>query len=172
MRIGLISDTHMVTGTFPQSVVGAFGEVDQILHAGDLVTLPVLAALEELAPVTAVCGNMDMLGVRIRLPQKIVVEAAGRRLGLIHGHHVPDPGLVLPPPTNFDALNRYLLREFEDEAVDCIVYGHTHQVRDDVVGGVRIINPGSPIHGRDGRLTVAVLRLNGDGIEVIFVDLP
>jgi len=100
-----------------------------------------------------------------------VLEVAGQRLGLIHGHHVPNPGQVLPPPTDFGAINRYLLEEFEEDNVGCIVYGHTHQVRDDVVDGVRIINPGSPIHGREGRLTMALLGIDENGIEVRFVDL-
>jgi uncharacterized protein len=171
MRIGLISDTHMVTGALPRTVVDALQEVDRILHAGDLVTLHVLEALEEIAPVTAVSGNMDMVGVRVSLRQREVLEAGGRRIGLVHGHHVPNSGEVLPLPTDFDAVNRYLMEEFEEDGVDCIVYGHTHQARVDVVDGVYIVNPGSPLHGNNGRLTVAVLEIHEDEIEVRMIDL-
>ncbi len=170
MKIGVISDTHMVTGKLPQAVVEAFQGVDRILHAGDLVTLSVVDSLEAIAPVTAVCGNMDMPGVRVKLPLRSVIEVDGHRIGLIHGHHVPHPGQVLKPPEYFVAIDRYLLTAFQEE-VDCIVYGHTHYACHELVAGVHILNPGSPTHGKDGRLTVAVLDLNGPDMVAEIVDL-
>ena len=162
MKIGLISDTHLSAGQLPLSVFDAFQNVDRILHAGDLVTLHVVRRLESIAPVSVVQGNMDMPGVRLNAPAKTVVKAEGRRIGLIHGHHVPHPNRVLSPPIDLDAMHEYLLSEFQPEEVDCIVYGHTHQAHVGTFKGILIINPGSATRGRSGPGTVGLLTVGRD----------
>jgi putative phosphoesterase len=171
MKIGLISDTHMVRRHLPEGIVRAFQDVDMILHAGDLVTVGILESLEEIAPVNAVHGNMDMPDAHIRLPGKTIVEAEGKCIGLIHGHHVPRPNRVLPPPIDFDAMHAYLLSEFEHDRPDCIVYGHTHQVQVATYYGVLMVNPGSATRGGNGRHTVGLLTICDGCIEVRIVDL-
>lgn len=59
--LGLISDTHVPVRAreIPKEVFKIFDKVDCIVHAGDLVDLSVIDELERLAPVLAVCGNMD-----------------------------------------------------------------------------------------------------------------
>ena len=171
MKIGLISDTHQSSGALPQAVRNAFQGVDQILHAGDLVTLHVLRHLEAIASVTAVQGNMYMPGVRLNLPSKTVIEVEGHRIGLIHGHHVPHPNRVLPPPIDFKAMHQYLLSEFQDEEVDCIVYGHTHQAYAETYRDVLFVNPGSATRGRGGLGTVGLLTADRDGIQGEIIQL-
>jgi putative phosphoesterase len=171
MKVGLISDTHLSSGEMPQAIIDAFQGVDLILHAGDVVTLPMLRHLEAMAPVTAVQGNMDMTEVRLYLPVKTVIEAEGHRIGLIHGHRVPNPNQVLAPPLDFPAIHEYLLGEFRDEKVDCIVYGHTHQAHLESYQGVLIINPGSATRSRDGQATVGTLTVNQDGIQGEIIQL-
>lgn len=56
MRIGVISDTH---GFIHPRIGEIFGGVDRILHAGDLGSMDVVHALERIAPVTFVPGNVD-----------------------------------------------------------------------------------------------------------------
>jgi putative phosphoesterase len=171
MRIGLISDTHLSSGKLPQAVTHAFQGLDLILHAGDVITLPFLRRLEAVAPVTAVHGNMDMPGIRLSLPLKRVIEAEGQRIGLIHGHRVPNPDRVLPPPLDFQAMHAYLLTEFQDDRIDCIVYGHTHQAHLETYQGVLIINPGSITQGRGNHATVGLLTVNRDQIQGEIIQL-
>jgi putative phosphoesterase len=157
MKIGLISDTHL-SGRVPEAIVKALTGVDLILHAGDLTTMDVLRALEAIAPVTAVQGNMDLPGVLLDLPLKTTVEAEGHRIGLIHGHHVPHPDYVLSQPPDFEAMHAYLLSEFRNEGVECIVYGHTHQAHIATVANVLLVNPGSATRAKVksvGTLTVS-----------------
>ncbi len=158
MKIGLISDTHLASGRVPEAIIKALTGVDLILHAGDLTAMTVLRHLEAIAPVTAVQGNMDLPGVLLDLPLKTIVEAEGHRIGLIHGHHVPHPDHVLAQPLDFEAMHAYLLGEFRNEGVECIVYGHTHQAHIATVGNVRIVNPGSATRAKVksvGLLTVS-----------------
>lgn len=171
MKIGLISDTHLSSGTLPQAIANAFQGVDLILHAGDLVTLDLLRPLEAIAPVTAVQGNMDMPGVRLNLPLKSVVEAEGQRIGLIHGHHVPHPNRVLSPPLDFEAMHNYLLSEFQGQDVGCIVYGHTHQVHIATYRDVLIINPGPATRGKRGLGSVGLLTVSQDQIQGDIIQL-
>ena len=171
MKIGLISDTHLSSGVIPQGITNAFQGVDLILHAGDLVDLSTLRGLEVIAPVTAVQGNMDMPGVRLGLPTKHVIEVEGRRIGLIHGHHVPHPNQVLSPPLDLEAMHQYLLSEFADGVIDCIVYGHTHQAHLETYQGVLIINPGSAAQGKGGQPTVGLLTVDQDGTQGEIIQL-
>ena len=90
MRLGIISDTHNLLR--PQ-VFDVFKGVDQILHAGDIGELDILAVLESIAPVSAVWGNTDGFEVRARVPERIEVRIEGFDFLLIHGHQLgsPDP---------------------------------------------------------------------------------
>ena len=54
MLIGVISDTH---GLLRPEAVAALSGAQHIIHAGDVGAPDVLAALAEIAPVTAVRGN-------------------------------------------------------------------------------------------------------------------
>ena len=56
MRIGVISDTH---GLVRPEALAALRNSDRILHAGDVGNPEILDRLDELAPVTAVRGNVD-----------------------------------------------------------------------------------------------------------------
>ena len=92
MRIGVISDTHIPKAAqdIPRQIYREFKKVDLILHAGDLVELSVIEKLKKLAPVKAVCGNMDEHKVRAALPEKEVISLEnGIKIGLIHGFGSP-----------------------------------------------------------------------------------
>jgi putative phosphoesterase len=54
--IGVISDTH---GLVRREVIEAFRGVELIIHAGDVGRPEVLTALQAVAPVVAVRGNVD-----------------------------------------------------------------------------------------------------------------
>ena len=65
MRLGIISDTH---GKLRSQVFDVFADVDHIIHAGDIGSPDLIAALEVIAPVTAVYGNTDGFDVRTTCP--------------------------------------------------------------------------------------------------------
>ena len=150
-RIGVISDTHLRDSghELVKRVKAAWGPVDMILHAGDLVGL---AILDSLAPpdVLAVAGNMDPHPVSAGLPVKRVLEIEGHRIGLIHGWGAPM------------GLSSRVRREFEQ--VDAVVFGHSHRPANKVVGGVLMFNPGSASLSRWGGPTVGLLTV-GDKIS-------
>jgi putative phosphoesterase len=126
MKVGILSDTH---GLLRPELFEALDGVDQILHAGDIGSLDLLAELEALAPVTAVWGNTDGWDVRGRVPETAEVELGGVRVVVIHGHQ-------LGSPTPAALAARY-------PAAGLVVFGHTHQPLIERVGGVLAVNPGS-----------------------------
>ena len=54
--IGVISDTH---GCFGPEALAALRGSDYIIHAGDIGDPAILQKLAEIAPVTAIRGNVD-----------------------------------------------------------------------------------------------------------------
>lgn len=155
-RIGIISDTH---GLLRPEVFQAFADVDHILHAGDVGDLDILTELEAIAPVTAVWGNVDGMGVRARLPEAAEIDLAGLRVAIIHGHQ-----FAAPTP-------RLVAERFPGR--DLIVFGHSHQAEIERVGDSLVVNPGSagPRRFTLG-VTVAVGEItSGKHVEVQVADL-
>jgi len=151
VRIGVISDTHLpgYDKKLKKIVERYFRDVDLILHAGDLVDLGVLEAFGE-RPVTAVCGNMDPLSVRQVLPDHLILEIQGFRLGLMHGWGNSD--------NIEEKISSFL------GPLDCIIYGHTHYPVNEVKQGVLFFNPGSALDKRYApENTVGILEI-GDSI--------
>ncbi|NQT48463.1 MAG: metallophosphoesterase family protein, partial [Chloroflexi bacterium] len=59
IRIGLLSDTHIMAEELPHQLEQVFSGVDLILHAGDILYPRVLDELEGIAPVLAARGDED-----------------------------------------------------------------------------------------------------------------
>jgi hypothetical protein len=81
MKIGVVSDTH---GLLRPEVATALVGVERILHLGDVGKASILKALEEIAPVTAVRGNVDRDGACGKLPETEVLLLEGRYIYMLH----------------------------------------------------------------------------------------
>ncbi len=129
MRIGVVSDTHVTSfADVPDRILLALAEVDLIIHAGDFVTKDVLDGLKQLGKVKAVWGNMDSDELKRILPEKELLLIGGKRIGITHGSGSPH------------GIEDRVSRMFED--VDVIVYGHSHQSKNEVKKGILFFNPG------------------------------
>ena len=76
MVIGVVSDTH---GLLRPETVAALSRVDHILHAGDVGDITILDRLRNLAPITAIRGNVDVEGACALLPPTEVIELGDSR---------------------------------------------------------------------------------------------
>ena len=83
LRIGVISDNH---GYLDPAVLTVFAGVARIIHAGDIVIedQAILTALQTIAPVTAVSGNLDAGELADGLPREASGEIAGVRFLVGH----------------------------------------------------------------------------------------
>ena len=121
MLIGVISDTH---GLMRPEALAALRGVEHILHAGDVGDVAVLDALREIAPVTAIRGNVDVAGACAELPATDVVELGGSLFYLVHSVHDLD---INPKAAG----------------VAMVVSGHSHKAKVEVKDGVVYFNSGS-----------------------------
>ncbi len=106
-----------------------------MLHTGDVTSREALAELEALGPpVRAVSGNMDEPELQATLPERLVVDCEALRIGLVH-----DAGRIT-------GRHERLVASFL--GCDLVAYGHTHVPEVARLGGVWIVNPGSPTERR------------------------
>ncbi|MDY6865022.1 MAG: metallophosphoesterase family protein [Halobacteriota archaeon] len=132
MRIGVVSDTHIPVRVkeLPKELKSGLKDVDLILHAGDFEESSALRDLRDICEVKAVHGNMDSLALKEELPEKLVLEVEGYKIGLTHGFGAPE------------GLEARLRKRFDK--IDIMVYGHSHRPMNEVVDGTLFFNPGSP----------------------------
>jgi hypothetical protein len=149
MLIGVISDTH---GLLRPEAVAALRGVEHILHAGDVGAIAVLDALREIAPVTAIRGNVDRSGACAELPATDGVELGGRLFYLVHSVHDLDINPVAA-------------------GVAMVVSGHSHKASVQVRDGVIYFNPGSAGPRRFSLpVTVGFVTVE-DGVEASVMEL-
>lgn len=131
MRIGVLADTHMRSfEDIPQKIIDSLSTVDLIIHAGDLTTLEVLNGLKKLGKVKAVQGNMDSTELKSILPVKEILEIGNKRIGITHGSG--DPWRI----------EHRVRKIFDQDQVDIIIYGHSHQAQNKVTDNILFFNPG------------------------------
>jgi hypothetical protein len=142
MKIGVVSDTH---GLLRPEVAPALAEVERILHLGDVGKASVLKALEEIAPVTAVRGNVDRDGACGKLPETEVLLLEGRYIYMLHDLKT----LHLDPAAGKFA---------------AVLSGHTHVPNFYKKKGVLYFNPGSCGPQRfELPVTIGLLNIDDEG---------
>ncbi len=128
MRIGVVSDNHRL---IDPALGGILAGVDEIWHAGDLVTGDILPALKRIAPVVAVRGNNDVVDEVAELPDEHLIVREGVRILIRH--------IVGLPPR----LDREARKSIERQRPAIVVMGHSHQPAATQEGGILYLNPGS-----------------------------
>ena len=148
--IGVISDTHGLLR--PQAIDSLHG-VDQILHAGDVGDPEILIALAEVAPVTAVRGNVDTKAWAGRLSQTEIVEVDGVTIYMLH---------------NLSQLDLKL----EAAGIRAVVSGHSHQPKIEEKNGVLFFNPGSAGPRRFNKpISIGKLTIKAGIVRAEIIDL-
>jgi putative phosphoesterase len=136
MIIGVISDTH---GLLRPEAVELLRGSEHIIHAGDIGSPEIVPALEKIAPVTAIRGNVDTQPWSRRFAETEVVELEGVHIYVIHDAHALD---LNPRAAGFAA----------------VISGHSHQPKQEMKDGVLYFNPGSA-GPRRFKLPISVGRL-------------
>jgi putative phosphoesterase len=161
MQIAIISDTHMPRGAraIPAACLERCRSADAILHAGDLIDVPVLDLLRALGPpLHAISGNVDSAAVRALLPARLELELGGARIGMIH---IPGP-----------AAGRAERLRAVFPRCDAVVFGHTHLPEHAEIDGFQIFNPGSPTERRRAPgHTMGIATIDGGAIAFELVTL-
>jgi uncharacterized protein len=150
MLIGAISDTH---GLLRPEARVVLAECEHILHAGDVGDGAILKSLKEIAPVTAIRGNVDVSGACAELPETEMVELGGVIFYLVHslGWLDLDPSAA---------------------GVQVVVSGHSHRPSVEKRNGVVYLNPGSAGPRRfQLPFSVGLVMVSGNGVEARIAEL-
>lgn len=137
MIVGVISDTH---GLLRPEAIAALQGVDAILHGGDIGPEQILTDLADIAPVTAIRGNVDTAPWCAALPETRVLTLAGVTIHMLHDLKTlgADPAA---------------------EGYGVVISGHSHKPLIERRDGVLYLNPGSAGRRRF-RLPVTLARLD------------
>ena len=135
--IGLISDTH---GLLRPEALRALGGSDLIIHAGDVGKPEILGALNLVAPVVAVRGNIDRDPWASALPLTASTATSWGAIYVLHDLQQLD---LDPAASGFRV----------------VVSGHSHKPSRTERDGVLYLNPGSA-GPRRFKLPVTVARLD------------
>ena len=148
--IGVISDTH---GLLRPAAIEALRGVEHILHAGDVGDLSILDALRNVAPVTAIRGNIDVGGPCSHLPATEVVTLDGHTFYMLHDRQALD---LDPAAAGFSA----------------VISGHSHKPLIEWRHGVLYMNPGSAGPRRFSLpVSIGLLTIGADGLQPRLVTL-
>jgi uncharacterized protein len=160
VNVLVLADTHVPdhARALPGALMPHLDWAELILHGGDITSAATLAELETHAPVRAVCGNIDRWELREQLPEALALELGGVAVAMVH-----DSG-----PR--DGRERRLRARFPDAGM--VVFAHSHQPVNELVDGVRFLNPGSPTWKRRAAApTVARLVVGAGPLEPVLVEL-
>ncbi|WP_044022148.1 metallophosphoesterase family protein [Bacillus sp. SG-1] len=132
MKMIVISDTHMPNRgqEFPPVLIKELKSADLIIHAGDWNTIDVYEKLKGFGRVEGVYGNTDQQEILETFPKKMVLNAEGYSIGVVHGD---GKGKT----TEKRALEAF------DERPDIIIFGHSHIPYARYSQGTLLFNPGS-----------------------------
>jgi uncharacterized protein len=149
--IGVISDTH---GLLRPAAIEALRGVEHILHAGDVGDPSILDSLRNVAPVTAISGNIDVGGPCSHLPPTEVVTLHGHTFYMLHDRQALD---LDPAAAGFSA----------------VISGHSHKPLLEWRHGVLYMNPGSAGPRRFSLpVSIGLLTIGADGLQPRLVTLP
>jgi hypothetical protein len=150
MTVGVISDTH---GLLRPEAVEMLRGSEHIIHAGDIGAPEIIPALEKLAPVTAIRGNIDRQDWCRKFPETEVVELGGLHIYILHDVNAID---LNPKTAGFAA----------------VISGHSHKPHQEMKNGVLYFNPGSAGPRRFKLpITVGRLEINGSSLTPTILSL-
>jgi putative phosphoesterase len=157
-RVALISDTHIPSRVdeLPDFVEVEIEDAAVVVHAGDFDSTGAYESIRDFADedFVAVAGNMDPSS--IGLPRVDTVWVEDVQFVVTHG---------TGSPRNYDRRVVSAVKDARDDPNAVGVSGHTHELWDREVDGVRLLNPGSAT-GADPADAPSMLLVDVDGSEL------
>lgn len=162
-RVAVVSDTHIPSraSELPDFVEVEIEDSDAVVHAGDFDSVAAYESFRDLvgeedAEFVAVRGNMDpgSLG----LPKEDTLWVEDVQFVVTHGTGSLD---------HYDERVVSAVRDARDDPDAVGISGHTHELRDQEIDGVRLLNPGSATGARPAeRPSMLLVDVEGTDVEV------
>lgn len=158
VELAVLSDTHVPSRAdrIPDRAIERVRAADHAIHAGDFDSEAAYETVADVAAdLTAVRGNTDPAS--LGLPAVETVELGGVRFVLTHG--------TGPTSGYRERVLRTAREAVEEPAVS--VSGHTHEVMDERVDGIRLLNPGTATGASPAdRATMMTVRAEDGRVDV------
>lgn len=148
MKILVVSDSHNVILNSQIKDIKKEGQFDLLIHCGDKYNdAEKFAEKLQIERILNVPGNCDYSYIDMK--PTIIQEIAGKKFLITHGH------------TYNVKLNINKLKEYaKKNKADIVLYGHTHQAKNEVIENILFFNPGSTIFPKDGKASFGVLEIS------------
>jgi len=162
MILGVVSDTHNHIDNV-EKIIDIFNSnnVEKVIHTGDITQSKTLVRFKRLkCPLLGVYGNNDQEehglvetakenGFTFQEPP-FSLEIEKRKISIFH-----EP----------DEIEIFIKK---NPSVNLIIHGHTHRYRNEMIGKVKIINPGECAGIIKGKNSVGLINLKDLSLERIF----
>lgn len=135
----------------PEAITALRGS-EHIIHSGDIGAPEILERLAEIAPLTAIRGNIDKAAWARKRPDTEVVELGGISIYVLHDLAQLD---LKPEAAGFKV----------------VISGHSHVPKQETKNGVLYLNPGSA-GPRRFKLPISLAMLTVDAGRVLAEIIP
>ena len=140
MNVAIISDTHLKKNSGQlNNLIAKFRNADLVIHAGDFGEAWVLEYLRQHFNFIGVWGNIDDDIIKVSLQERLILQIGPYKVGVFHGHGKGKTTI------------ERAYSNFENDQVDIIIFGHSHQPTISTKNKVLMLNPGSFINKRKER---------------------
>ncbi|MCQ2792417.1 MAG: YfcE family phosphodiesterase [Bacilli bacterium] len=146
MKILLVSDSHGDDESL-RKIASKHNDCDCYVHLGDSQSND-----ESIRPFIAVKGNCDFYSSKF--PKFLELNSP---YGKIYCEHIPFYQTSIP------TLKRHNFKIY--------LCGHTHIKKNEMVDGVRVINPGAIAYPRDSWASYAIVTITENSVKCQFYDL-
>jgi uncharacterized protein len=161
MKIGVLSDTHdNLTNLI--TVLEAYRDrgIKTLIHCGDLTSLDIVSYFKGFRLIYTI-GNMDIATGTIK--KSIEKLDTDNYAGMVYRGKLNG----VPIAATHSHIDGKIMELVREKRFKWIFHGHTHEKRDEVVRGVRIVNPGALGGlGREPR-SFCVVDLDAENVEFI-----
>ncbi len=164
MKLAVMSDSHDRWDNLEKAIGIAVDKgVEQLLFAGDFMSPPGMSVIGKFpGPVVMVWGNNDgeQVGLLAQAREMENVSIAGDEyegeLGgrKVYMQHYPRPAEIA----------------VESGMFDIVIYGHTHEWREETANGKLLLNPGEIQGYRTGMVSFALVDTGSLEVEKIIIN--
>ena len=159
MKLLLMADSHRNYDAICEIVTRHMNEVDAFVHLGDGIR-EFLDVMEEkdCDNYYFIAGNHEDGTIYSQSPDYKIITVDGHRILITHGSKYENK-LDLLGVAHIATMNN----------AEIALCGHTHVAADEMIHGVRVINPGALRYWRDGFPRYAILSIGND-VDVEFIE--
>ncbi len=137
MKIGVLSDTHDNLSNLIY-VLNFFRDKDiqTVIHCGDLISYDMVSHFEDFRVIYCI-GNMDVTTGTIK--RRLEKMHEGNFVGAVFRGKLGG----VPVAATHSHIDGKVMELVREGRYRWVFHGHTHNKRDEVIRGVRIVNPGA-----------------------------